>query len=89
MTLNDIDLGGLKYAELQELKELVERRMEKLREQGVPALRGGSVTGACSSSLRRPASAACSSGKFRPSPSFLVAPVDAELGLQQTLEACV
>jgi hypothetical protein len=37
--LHDIDLSGLKYVELNELKELVELRMVELRQQGVPALR--------------------------------------------------
>jgi hypothetical protein len=39
MTLNDIDIGGLTYAELHELRQMAELRMEELREQGVPALR--------------------------------------------------
>jgi len=37
--LNDIDIAGLSYAELQELRQMAELRMVELREQGVPALR--------------------------------------------------
>lgn len=37
--LNELDISGFKYAELNELKGLIELRMEELREQGVPALR--------------------------------------------------
>ena len=39
MTLEEIDISGLTYPELNELREMVEIRMEELREQGVPALR--------------------------------------------------
>jgi hypothetical protein len=39
MTLNEIDLSGLTYPELNELKDMVEARMEEMRDQGVPALR--------------------------------------------------
>jgi hypothetical protein len=39
MTLSEIDLSGLSYPELSELKDLVGLRMDEMREQGVPALR--------------------------------------------------
>ena len=39
MMLHEIDLRGLSYPELSELKNLVGLRMEEMREQGVPALR--------------------------------------------------
>ena len=39
MTLNEIDISTLNYPELNELKALIESRMEELREQGVPTLR--------------------------------------------------
>jgi hypothetical protein len=39
MTLEEIDIGGLTYRELDELKEMVAERMEELRDEGVPALR--------------------------------------------------
>jgi hypothetical protein len=39
MTLNEIDLGGFKYAELNEFKAKIEARMQEMRETGVPTLR--------------------------------------------------
>jgi hypothetical protein len=39
MSLNEIDIGGLTYAEHHELREMIGDRMVELREQGVPALR--------------------------------------------------
>jgi hypothetical protein len=39
MTLNELDISGFKYAELNELKGMVERRIREMRELGVPALR--------------------------------------------------
>ena len=39
MPLNEIDISELNYPELNELKAMIEGRMEELREQGVPALR--------------------------------------------------
>jgi len=39
MTLNELDISGFKYAELNELKGMVERRIQEMRELGVPALR--------------------------------------------------
>jgi hypothetical protein len=39
MTLKEIDLSGLTYPELNELKEMVGVRMEEMRDEGVPALR--------------------------------------------------
>ena len=39
MTLGDVDIGGLTYPELTELKDTIEVRMEEMRREGVPALR--------------------------------------------------
>jgi len=39
MRLNELDIRGLSYPELNQLKGMVEARMEELREQGVPTLR--------------------------------------------------
>lgn len=39
MRVDELDIRGFSYPELNELKGMVEARMEELREQGVPALR--------------------------------------------------
>ena len=39
MTLDELDISGFIYPELEALKGTIELRMEELREQGVPALR--------------------------------------------------
>jgi hypothetical protein len=39
MRRTELDVSGFTYPELNELKGMIEMRMEELREQGVPALR--------------------------------------------------
>lgn len=39
MTLREIDIAGLTYPELKELKDRIGERMDALRERGLPALR--------------------------------------------------
>ena len=39
MTLNELDISGFTYPELDDLKGRIKLRMEEMRELGVPALR--------------------------------------------------